>query len=99
MHGLTGNDRTPPSCVPARGWGTDRDLRPSAGARITTHPLSTDGGRLPAVDTRIGRLGYWLCAGALGASALFLFASLGTYPIVLWDESRVGVNALEMYLT
>lgn len=33
----------------------------------------------------------------LGA-AVFLFADLGRYPLVMWDESRLAVNALEMYL-
>ena len=35
----------------------------------------------------------------MSASALFLLADLGSYPIVLWDESRLAVNAIEMYLT
>jgi 4-amino-4-deoxy-L-arabinose transferase-like glycosyltransferase len=42
---------------------------------------------------------YWLFGGALGLSALFLFAFLGSYPIALWDESRLAVNAMEMFLT
>ena len=46
-----------------------------------------------------GSVPYWLCGGALGLSALFLFAYLGSYPIALWDESRLAVNAMEMYLT
>ena len=39
------------------------------------------------------------CGGALAASALFLLVNLGSYPIVLWDESRLAVNAIEMFLT
>jgi 4-amino-4-deoxy-L-arabinose transferase-like glycosyltransferase len=31
-------------------------------------------------------------------AALFLFADLGRFPLVMWDESRVGVSALEMSL-
>jgi 4-amino-4-deoxy-L-arabinose transferase-like glycosyltransferase len=42
---------------------------------------------------------YWLCGGALGLSALFLFADLGSYPVALWDESRLAVNAIEMFFT
>lgn len=38
-----------------------------------------------------------IAAAALALTAVFLFAHLGSYPIVLWDESRVAVNALEMY--
>lgn len=32
----------------------------------------------------------------LALAALFLLAQIGSFPIVLWDESRLAVNALEM---
>lgn len=35
----------------------------------------------------------------LGAAWLFLFVDRAVVPLVLWDESRVAVNALEMHLT
>jgi 4-amino-4-deoxy-L-arabinose transferase-like glycosyltransferase len=41
----------------------------------------------------------WLCAGVFVLSALFLFVDLGSYPIALWDESRLAVNAIEMFFT
>jgi 4-amino-4-deoxy-L-arabinose transferase-like glycosyltransferase len=34
---------------------------------------------------------------ALAACAVFLLADLQTFPIQLWDESRLAVNAIEMY--
>jgi 4-amino-4-deoxy-L-arabinose transferase-like glycosyltransferase len=39
----------------------------------------------------------WLaCAAVLAAAAVFMFFDFKTPPIVLWDESRQAVNALEM---
>src|SRR3954466_10061413 len=32
-------------------------------------------------------------------SILFMTINLGSAPIQLWDESRLAVNAMEMYLT
>ena len=60
------------------------------------------GGRTASLarDLLSSRRAQWrLCAGALVASAVFLLAHLDSYPIVMWDESRLAVNALEMYLT
>jgi 4-amino-4-deoxy-L-arabinose transferase-like glycosyltransferase len=37
-------------------------------------------------------------AACLFGVALFLFADLGRRPVVMWDESRLAVNALEMSL-
>ncbi|HXQ46208.1 MAG TPA: glycosyltransferase family 39 protein, partial [Caulobacteraceae bacterium] len=39
----------------------------------------------------------WLWAGVLMAAlGLFLASDIASHPIVLWDESRLAVNALEM---
>ena len=38
----------------------------------------------------------WALAVMVALSALFLAADIARYPIVLWDESRLAVNALEM---
>lgn len=38
-----------------------------------------------------------ICAGLLLAAALFMFVDRVTPPIILWDESRLAVNALEMH--
>ena len=42
------------------------------------------------------RLDRWIVAGFLGLAAVFLVSDIALHPIVLWDESRVAVNALEM---
>jgi 4-amino-4-deoxy-L-arabinose transferase-like glycosyltransferase len=64
--------------------------------------------RTPTHDATINRLhersasrraAYLLPGLAFVASALLLFVNLGAYPIILWDESRLAVNALEMLLT
>src|SRR5262245_54445635 len=36
------------------------------------------------------------CSASIVGAALFLFGDLGRFPIVMWDESRLAVNALEM---
>ena len=38
-----------------------------------------------------------LLAGLLALFAVFMFVDLRTPPIIIWDESRLAVNALEMY--
>lgn len=38
-----------------------------------------------------------VCAALLLVSALFMFVDRRTTPIIIWDESRLVVNALEMY--
>ncbi|HEY3887276.1 MAG TPA: glycosyltransferase family 39 protein [Caulobacteraceae bacterium] len=38
----------------------------------------------------------WGAAGFLALAALFLASDIALHPIVLWDESRLAVNALEM---
>ncbi len=38
-----------------------------------------------------------LLGGLLGAGALFMFVDREIPPIIVWDESRLAVNALEMY--
>ena len=44
------------------------------------------------------RVGARSClAGLLTLFALFMFVDLRTPPIIIWDESRLAVNALEMY--
>ena len=43
-----------------------------------------------------GRLNLWGAAAFLALAALFLGFDLSLHPIVLWDESRLAVNALEM---
>lgn len=45
---------------------------------------------------RSARSNRWGVAAFLVAAALFLGADLALHPIVLWDESRLAVNALEM---
>src|SRR3954469_2587339 len=42
---------------------------------------------------------YWIGGAVWAASSLFLVTALGSYPLQLWDESRVAVNALEMFLS
>ncbi|HEV2595905.1 MAG TPA: glycosyltransferase family 39 protein [Sphingomicrobium sp.] len=37
-----------------------------------------------------------ICAALLVACALFMFVDRRTFPIIIWDESRLAVNALEM---
>ena len=39
-----------------------------------------------------------LVVGVLAACAVFMFADVRVPPIVIWDESRLAVNALEMHL-
>jgi 4-amino-4-deoxy-L-arabinose transferase-like glycosyltransferase len=56
----------------------------------------------PEVDaytlpTGRGRKALFVAALVLSA-ALFLFADLSSFPLVLWDESRLAVNAIEMSL-
>jgi 4-amino-4-deoxy-L-arabinose transferase-like glycosyltransferase len=38
----------------------------------------------------------WVTAGFLALAAVFLASDIALHPIVLWDESRLAVNALEM---
>jgi 4-amino-4-deoxy-L-arabinose transferase-like glycosyltransferase len=41
----------------------------------------------------------YVCGAALALCALFLFADLSSFPIKMWDESRLAVNAIEMFLS
>lgn len=50
---------------------------------------------LTAVQHR--RRDYLVCAALLVACALFMFVDRRTPPIIIWDESRLAVNALEMH--
>lgn len=56
--------------------------------------ISARAAPLPAVQRRLrARLA---CAALLALCALFMFADARTTPIIIWDESRLAVNALEM---
>ena len=57
-------------------------------ALVNSSPVAAARGRVPSV---------WLSAAVLAACAAFMFLDARTTPIVLWDESRIAVNALEMY--
>jgi 4-amino-4-deoxy-L-arabinose transferase-like glycosyltransferase len=48
------------------------------------------------VAGRAIRLRRWTAAASLLVAALFLVSDIALHPIVLWDESRLAVNALEM---
>jgi 4-amino-4-deoxy-L-arabinose transferase-like glycosyltransferase len=48
------------------------------------------------VPNRPARLNPWTAAAFLVGAALFLVCDIALHPIVLWDESRLAVNALEM---
>ena len=45
---------------------------------------------------RAARLNRWAAVGFLALAALFLASDIALHPIVLWDESRLAVNAVEM---
>ena len=54
----------------------------------------------PSARLRVGALPRWLASGlVLAACAGFMFLDRRPAPIVLWDESRIVVNALEMHLS
>jgi len=55
-------------------------------------------GSMPrAIGRRVGAV--LACAALLLAAALFMFVDRRVTPIILWDESRLAVNALEMSQT
>ena len=54
----------------------------------------------PTARLRVRTLPRWLASAmVLAACAGFMFFDLKTPPVVLWDESRMAVNALEMHLS
>ncbi len=54
----------------------------------------------PSARLRLGALPRWLASAlVLAGCAGFMFFDLKTPPIILWDESRMAVNALEMHLS
>jgi 4-amino-4-deoxy-L-arabinose transferase-like glycosyltransferase len=48
------------------------------------------------LSIRRRRQAYLVCAALVAACALFMFVDVRTAPIIIWDESRLAVNALEM---
>ena len=54
----------------------------------------------PSARLRLGAPPRWLASAlVLAGCAGFMFFDIKTAPIVLWDESRIAVNALEMHLS
>ncbi len=54
----------------------------------------------PSARLRLGAPPLWLASAlVLAACAGFMFFDLKSPPIILWDESRMAVNALEMHLS
>ena len=54
----------------------------------------------PTARLRVRALPRWLSSAlVLAVCAGFMFFDLKTAPVVLWDESRMAVNALEMHLS
>src|SRR5437868_126627 len=83
---------------PATRRGRGRCWPPIAHRRVTRRRCHTSCSRMHRRPSSRKRL-YWIGGGAWAASSVFLLSALGSYPIELWDESRVAVNALEMFVT
>ena len=72
------------------------DRPPSARAREAMALVAST----PSARLRLGAPPRWLSSAlVLAGCAGFMFFDLKTAPIVLWDESRIAVNALEMHLS
>lgn len=75
----------------------EKPCRLGVPAEPRPHELAdTSGTRLPAL-ARPRRVVIW-AALVLAASLAFLLPDLTRYPVLMWDESRLAVNALEMAL-
>jgi 4-amino-4-deoxy-L-arabinose transferase-like glycosyltransferase len=54
----------------------------------------------PSARLSLGALRRWMASAlVLAGCAGFMFFNVRTPPIILWDESRMAVNALEMHLS